>query len=67
LTTLYVDGYGSDHTPFEDVSDEIMSATFMVEDGNVVGLGLFVAGGQSWRVKKGGSVREIADVWFDKL
>jgi hypothetical protein len=67
LTTLYVDGYGSDHTPFEDVSDEIMSATFMIEDGNVVGLGLFVAGGQSWRVKKGGSVREIADVWFDKL
>ncbi|KAJ6584394.1 beta-lactamase/transpeptidase-like protein [Mycena capillaripes] len=67
LTTLYVDGYGVDRTPFEDVSSEEISATFMLEEGNVVGLGLFVAGGMSWRVKKGGSVRDIADVWFDKL
>jgi hypothetical protein len=38
-----------------------------VEDGVVVGLGFFVAEQQSWRAKKGGSVREIADVWFDKI
>ncbi|KAF7361335.1 Beta-lactamase domain-containing protein [Mycena sanguinolenta] len=67
LSTLYVDGYGVDRTPFEDVSSETISATFMVEDGAVVGLGFFVAGQESWRAKKGGSVREIADVWFDKL
>ncbi|KAJ7461808.1 beta-lactamase/transpeptidase-like protein [Mycena galericulata] len=54
LTTLYVDGYGADRSPFED-------------DGNVVGLGLFVANSESWRAKKGGSVRDIADVWFDKM
>ncbi|KAJ6558172.1 beta-lactamase/transpeptidase-like protein [Mycena capillaripes] len=67
LTTLYVDGYGADHTPFEVVSSEISAATFMVEEGTVMGIGLFVAGEKSWRVKKGGSVRDIADVWFDKL
>jgi hypothetical protein len=67
LTTLYVDGYGADGTPFEDVAGSPFNATFMVEDGVVVGLGFFVAEQQSWRAKKGGSVREIADVWFDKI
>ncbi|KAJ7078076.1 beta-lactamase/transpeptidase-like protein [Mycena epipterygia] len=67
LTNLYVNGYGVDRTPFEDESTETISATFMLEEGNVTGLGLFVAGSQSWRAKKGGSVRDVADVWFDKL
>ncbi|KAF7361230.1 Beta-lactamase domain-containing protein [Mycena sanguinolenta] len=67
LSTLYVDGYGADRTPFEDLLDEIYTAKFMVEDGAVIGLGFFIARQESWRAKKGGSVREIADVWFDKL
>ncbi|KAJ6510503.1 beta-lactamase/transpeptidase-like protein [Mycena sanguinolenta] len=67
LSTLYVDGYGVDRTPFEDDSNENIAAKFMVEDGAIIGLGFFVAGQESWRAKKGGSVREIADVWFDKL
>ncbi|KAJ6510375.1 beta-lactamase/transpeptidase-like protein [Mycena sanguinolenta] len=68
LVTLYVDGYGVDRTPFEDVLFErSYPAKFMVEDRAVIGLGLFVAGQESWRAKKGGSVREIADVWFNKL
>jgi hypothetical protein len=68
LTTLYVDGYGADSTPFEDVAPSPpFKATFMVEDGVVAGLGFFVAEQQSWRAKKGGSVRDIADVWFDKI
>ncbi|KAF8147802.1 beta-lactamase/transpeptidase-like protein [Mycena galopus ATCC 62051] len=68
LLTLYVDGYGVDRTPFEDVSDQIITARFMVEDGSVAGLALFIVGQEeSWRIKKGGSTRDIADVWFDKL
>ncbi|KAJ7023723.1 beta-lactamase/transpeptidase-like protein [Mycena alexandri] len=66
MTTLYVDGYGADHTPFEaPVFD--FKISFMEEEGEVVGLGFFVAENESWRAKRGGSIREIADVWFDKL
>ncbi|KAF8147799.1 beta-lactamase/transpeptidase-like protein [Mycena galopus ATCC 62051] len=67
LSTLYVDGYGVDRTPFEDVSSETIAARFVIEDGVTVGLAFFVAGEESWRIKKGGSIRDIADVWFDKL
>ncbi|KAF7328950.1 Beta-lactamase domain-containing protein [Mycena venus] len=67
MTTLYIDGYGADRTPFEDVSNEDIEAKFMVKDGAVVGLGFFVALKDSWRVKQGGTVRDMADVWFDKL
>ncbi|KAF8207383.1 beta-lactamase/transpeptidase-like protein [Mycena galopus ATCC 62051] len=66
ITTLYVDGYGADHTPFEDpVLD--FKISFMEEEGKVVGLGFFVAENESWRAKRGGSIRDVADVWFDKL
>ncbi|KAJ7334791.1 beta-lactamase/transpeptidase-like protein [Mycena albidolilacea] len=66
MTNLYVEGYGADHTPFEDIGQDGVSARFAVEDGKVVGLGLFVAWEKSWRAKKGGSLRDIADVWFDR-
>ncbi|KAJ7691779.1 beta-lactamase/transpeptidase-like protein [Mycena rosella] len=66
LTKLYVEGYGADRTPFEDPAGAV-TATFVEEKGQVVGLGLFVANNVSWRAKKGGSVRDIADVWFNKL
>ncbi|KAJ7691623.1 beta-lactamase/transpeptidase-like protein [Mycena rosella] len=67
LTTLYVEGYGADCSPFEDVASGTISAAFMMEGGQVVGLGLFVAEKESWRARRGGSVRDRADVWFDKL
>ncbi|KAJ7873526.1 beta-lactamase/transpeptidase-like protein [Mycena olivaceomarginata] len=45
LTTLYVDGYGEDHTPFEDaLADFRFKITFMEEKGKVVGLGFFRRG-----------------------
>ncbi|KAF8180665.1 beta-lactamase/transpeptidase-like protein [Mycena galopus ATCC 62051] len=66
MTTLYVDGYGADHTPFEDPVFDF-KISFMEEEGKVVGLGFFVAENESWRAKRGGSIRDVADVWFDKL
>ncbi|KAJ7237632.1 beta-lactamase/transpeptidase-like protein, partial [Mycena rebaudengoi] len=66
ITTLYVDGYGADHTPFEDPLGDF-KITFMEEGGKAVGLGFFVASSETWREKKGGSVRDRADTWFDKL
>jgi hypothetical protein len=66
ITTLYVDGYGADHTPFEDPVGDF-KITSMEEGGMVVGLGFFVALSETWREKKGGSVRDIADAWFDKI
>ncbi|KAJ6571163.1 beta-lactamase/transpeptidase-like protein, partial [Mycena capillaripes] len=65
ITTLYVDGYGVDNTPFEDPVGDF-KITFMEEGGKVVGLGFFVALSETWREKKGGSVYDIADAWFDK-
>ncbi|KAJ7064936.1 beta-lactamase/transpeptidase-like protein [Mycena amicta] len=68
LSSLYTAGYGDDETPFEDPSSEEYTARFVMEDGKVVGLGLFgVAQGDTWRLRKGGSVRETADVWFNKI
>ncbi|KAK6969555.1 beta-lactamase domain-containing protein [Favolaschia claudopus] len=65
-TNLYVDGYGADKSAFEDPLFEF-KASFMEERGKVVGFGLFVAEGETWRAKKGGSVRDVADAWFDKV
>ncbi|KAF7362847.1 Beta-lactamase domain-containing protein [Mycena venus] len=67
LSWLRVDGYGADHTPFDEDSINDWKVTFMEENGKVVGLGFFVAENESWRAKEGGSVRDIADVWFDKI
>jgi len=69
-TSLYVEGYGANHTPFEHVIEHL-KVHFVVDDGKVSGFGLFgnVVGrsGQSWRLKRGGSIRETAEAWFDKL
>ncbi|KAJ7292859.1 beta-lactamase/transpeptidase-like protein [Mycena rebaudengoi] len=65
-TTLYVNGYGKDKTPFENLFGTGPS-TFAVEEGKVVGFGTFTALRQSWRSKKGGSLRDTADVWFEKV
>ncbi|KAJ7204669.1 beta-lactamase/transpeptidase-like protein [Mycena pura] len=68
LTNLYPDGYGADRTPFEEPSAEFVAKFMMDSNGDVVGLGFFgVAQGTSWRSKRGGSMRDTADVWFDKI
>jgi hypothetical protein len=67
-TTLYVEGYGVDRSPFEDIATEEISVEFMWEEGRVVGLGMsFPLENRSWRAQRGGSVRDVADVWFNKL
>nr|GAT58962.1 predicted protein [Mycena chlorophos] len=70
MTTLYPRGYGMDTSPFEDPGDELV-ARFVFGDervGKVLGLGLFgVAQGETLRARKGGSVQEMADVWFEKV
>ncbi|KAJ7292877.1 beta-lactamase/transpeptidase-like protein [Mycena rebaudengoi] len=65
-SALYVNGYGKDKTPFENL-DGSLPSTFAVEEGKVVGLGLFTALRQFWRSKKGGGVKDTADVWFEKV
>ncbi|KAJ7104474.1 beta-lactamase/transpeptidase-like protein [Mycena belliarum] len=65
-TNLYVGGYGANTTAFEDATPAAV-ASFMMEEGRVVGLGMTVALGESWRAKRGGSIRDVSDVWFEKL
>jgi hypothetical protein len=65
-TNLYPDGYGADKTPFANPLFNFHSS-FLVEKGKVAGFGFYVSLHQSWRSKKGGSVRDTADVWFDKV
>ncbi|KAF7290005.1 hypothetical protein HMN09_01305200 [Mycena chlorophos] len=76
VTTLYPRGYGKDSSPFEDPGDELVARLAFADDkdgeeGRVLGLGLFgVAQGESakLRARKGGStIREMADVWFEKV
>lgn len=63
-TTLYPNGYGRNTTPFEEVSGTGL-VEFVVESSKVVGFGLSgTVGEETDREKKGGSVEEIADVWF---
>ncbi|KAJ7176919.1 beta-lactamase/transpeptidase-like protein [Mycena filopes] len=67
-TTMYLEGFGDNRTPFEDPLDEFL-VTFMVDKGKVEGLGITIAAKETWRELKypGGSVEETADAWFDKL
>ncbi|KAJ7778998.1 beta-lactamase/transpeptidase-like protein [Mycena metata] len=67
---MYVNGYGDDDTPFVDPLDQ-WYVTFMVNDGKVEGLGFTgVADKETSRQLNfgpGGSIRDTADAWFDKL
>jgi len=67
LTTLFPGGYGRDTSPFEVLPTTFNygQATFVVEEGQVVGFGtadLLLERGRS-----NGSVKDTADAWFEKV
>ncbi|KAI0315536.1 beta-lactamase/transpeptidase-like protein [Amylostereum chailletii] len=63
-TNLFTSGYGRNSTPFEFPTGQF-SATFVVADGVVVGLGLTgEVGEETDRQRRGGSVEETSDVFF---
>jgi len=59
--TIYPEGYGKDSTPFSTLGPAAL-ATFVVENGCVVGFGISGIGG----VDRPGPVEEASDVWFDR-
>lgn len=67
FTNLYPTGYGRNTTPFEFPQGEIV-VEFVVAKGKVSGVGLIgTVGEETDRQKQGGTIEQIADVWFDKL
>ncbi|KZV70776.1 beta-lactamase/transpeptidase-like protein [Peniophora sp. CONT] len=64
---LFPQGFGKNTTPFE-ISSQTVYADFVVrDDGEVLGFGLFgLVGETTDREKKGGSIEETAEVWFDR-
>lgn len=68
ITTLFTDGFGVDKTPFETFENgegEVV-AEFVVEDGRVLGLGVFGIPGDLTK-RRGDTVQARAEVWFDKI
>lgn len=59
--TIYPEGYGKDSTPFSTLAPGPL-ATFVVENGCVVGFGISGISG----VKRPGPVEAASDVWFDR-
>jgi hypothetical protein len=69
-TSLFPDGYGRDNTPFEtaEIGTSEAPAEFVVEDGKVVGFGLFGLVDQlTEKERTQTTVKGRADVWFDKV
>lgn len=69
-TSLFPEGYGRDSTPFEtaEIGTSEATAEFIVEDGKVVGFGLFGLVGQvTERERTHTTVKDRAEVWFDKV
>ena len=69
-TSLYPNGYGKDTTPFETGGVDMPAgfAEFMIEDGYVVGFGVSgLVGRVTERARKYKSVRDRAEVWFDRV
>jgi hypothetical protein len=59
--TIYPKGYGKNSTPFSTLAP-VGPATFVVENGYVVGFGISEMIG----VERPGPVEEASDVWFDR-
>ena len=57
--TIYPEGYGKNSTPFSTLAPGGL-ATFVVENGSVVGFGVSGIIG----VEQPGPVEEVSDVWF---
>ncbi|OJA15997.1 hypothetical protein AZE42_10249 [Rhizopogon vesiculosus] len=70
FTALFPEGYGHDSTPFEtaEIGTPGATAEFVVEDGKVVGFGLFGLVDQvTERERTKMTVKDRADAWFDKV
>lgn len=70
LTALFPDGYGEDTSPFEtwETGGNEATAKFVVEDGVVIGVGLMgMVGEMTERERIGGSVKDTAEVWLDRV
>jgi hypothetical protein len=68
MTTLFTDGFGADKTPFEtfENGEGEGEAEFVVEDGRVLGLGVFGIPGDLTK-RRGNTVQARAEAWFDKI
>jgi len=71
-TSLFPEGYGRDSTPFETAEIGTSEATgeFVVEDGKVIGFGLFGMVGvdePTERERTHTTVKGRAEAWFDKV
>ncbi|KAJ7049621.1 hypothetical protein C8F01DRAFT_1378250 [Mycena amicta] len=70
LTNLYTHGFGKNSTPFEDPA-LVWPARFVLgDDGKAVGMGLFgvaVLPTIREQTNVNGSVKDTADVWFDRV
>jgi CubicO group peptidase (beta-lactamase class C family) len=67
FASLFPEGYGRDRTPFETTFAEV-TAEFVVEDGKVVGFGWVGLVEQlTERERTHTTVKDRAEVWFDKV
>ncbi|KZP01817.1 beta-lactamase/transpeptidase-like protein [Calocera viscosa TUFC12733] len=66
VDTIYPQGCGVDHTPFvvRVNKDWPAKVVFAVDDAVEKGLGMWISESQ---IKREGSIRERAEVWFDKV
>ena len=68
LAALYPNGYGKDTTPFMRENGVEGGIEFVVEDGEVVGFGVSgLVGRLTERARTYESVRDRAEVWFDRV
>ncbi|KIP11152.1 hypothetical protein PHLGIDRAFT_28072 [Phlebiopsis gigantea 11061_1 CR5-6] len=69
-TFLFPHGYGKDTSPFEtnEMGDEPPTAEFWVEDGKVKGVALNGLVGEMTEMQRsGGSLKDTAEVWLEKV
>jgi hypothetical protein len=64
-TVLFTEGYGADKTPFQ-IFEAGAPAEFVVENGRVLGLGVFGSVGDLTK-SRGNTVQGRSEVWFDKI
>ncbi|TFK57591.1 beta-lactamase/transpeptidase-like protein [Heliocybe sulcata] len=70
FTALFPRGYGPDSTPFEttETGEGQARAEFVVENGKVIGFGLFgLIGEETERDRAGGSIQQRAEAWFTRV
>jgi hypothetical protein len=65
MAALFTRGSVVDKTSFESGGGEAL-AKFVVEDGRVLGLGIFEVVGDLME-SRGNTVQTKAEVWFDKI